>query len=115
METRNQQAAEGGNQIWIKVDPPREDGPNTFFVMLAERDMMNRELGVRFMLETHQISVEGMSGVSTNLTVTVQIGDETGERQVVVQGRADLEMVDVPVWQVLRAALEELFFEVAVA
>ena len=89
--------------------------PNTFSVEISKPDMLNRTLAVHFAHhpEHDQISVGGTSGVSTRMAVRVQMHKDTSERRLSIQIR-DADLCDVELPQVLlRAALEELFFDVA--
>ena len=110
VDERNTQTA-GGN-LTFRVDGPFQETPHFFFVELGSRDMMNRQLRVRFMKETGRINVDGSDGVDTHLIVVTDIDEQTCERRIIVR-RGDAVAFEVPLWRVLRESLENLFFDVA--
>ena len=111
VDERNDQTA-GGN-LTFRVHGPLRETPHFFFVELAERDMMDRQLRVRFMKNTGRITIEGSNGVDTRLIVAVDINELTSERRIILR-RGEEVAFEAPLWRVLRESLENLFFDVAV-
>jgi len=78
------------------------DNDSSFGVI---RETYKGEIGVRFSLRQDAVSIEGQ-GVNVSFTATLTLNDE-GECRFTVGGQT------LDRWQVLRRALEPLFFRAA--